>query len=244
MQKGAFWVQDDEERKCEGGGFDWEVAISSHNENMTIQALLDTLTALQSGYETSIAEDTRILANSDDGIGKELSPTRRASVSLRKREKELIESVIDFLDTRRRNLDNITYQIDIVRKKEEDRKRRIAERKAWRERIFEELEKKPLVEIPVDLGAGKKATYTVMEGDDIEKTAMAFGIENQLTYAGLDQIKAIAKQRIAAIPQHPIEFFMPVILADGVRVAIRVNRGRKRDSGSGQVLRKAWCSRG
>ena len=225
MQKGAFWVSDPKDRKCEGGGFNWTVAVSAENENTTIQALRDTLEALERDYDTTRQEDARILDDHYDNRVP-LSPLRFNAVLLRLREKTLIAGTVDWLDARRANLSNLTYQIEEVRAAEEARKLRVEERKAWRAKVRKELAETPLVAtVPINLGptAGGEVKFTWKEGESLEDAALAFGVKHGLTYDGLDQLKAAARPRIPE--QKRVEFFMPVVLADGIRAAIRVNVG-------------------
>merc|ERR1711991_623740 len=109
MQDGAFWA---EEKKCEGGGFDWQLPISIHNENLTINALEGTIKTLQKGYKTTIEEDDNLLQMSP------ISKITRAAIAVRKREKQLIESVLAFLADRRANLESLPHQIEAIKEKE------------------------------------------------------------------------------------------------------------------------------
>merc|ERR1719399_2473350 len=118
MQDGAFWA---EEKKCEGGGFNWTVPISMENENTTISSLVGTMTALHKEYKSTIEEDESLLELST------LPKMMRAAVVVRKREKELIQSVINYLEKRRTQLVNLTYQIEEVRASERIRKKRMKE---------------------------------------------------------------------------------------------------------------------
>jgi hypothetical protein len=102
----------------------------------------------------------------------------------------------------------------------------VKERQAWRERIKEELSQPvPVASIVINLGeeAGGEVNFTWFEGESLEDAALEFGVKHGLTYDGLDQLKAAARPRIPK--QKHVAFFMPVVLADGIRAAIRVNNG-------------------
>ena len=244
MQKGAFWTSDPEDRKCEGGGFNWTLAVSQENENATIQALRGTLTALLEDYSSSEEQDAPIIDAYRSTVGSLdeghlMSLIRFNSVLVRQREKVLLRETISWLDDRLANLGNVTYQIEEVRRKEEARKQRIKERKAWRKRIKEELSKPvPVSSIVINLGkeAGGEVNFTWYEGQSIEDAALEFGVKHGLTYSGLDQLKAAARPRVPK--QKRIVFFMPVVLADGIRAAIRVNEGE-----NATLIADKFCAR-
>ena len=231
MQKGAFWVSDPEDRKCEGGGFNWTIGVSQENENITIQALRGTLSALLEDYTSTEDEDNTMIDAYESTVGSLdeghlMSWIRYNAVLVRHREKVLLRETIAWLDDRSANLGNLTYQIEEVRRKEEVRKERVKERQAWRERIKEELSRPvPVASIMINLGeeAGGEVNFTWFEGQSLEDAALEFGVKHGLTYDGLDQLKAAARPRIPK--QKHVAFFMPVVLADGIRAAIRVNTG-------------------
>ena len=241
---GAFFG-DADDRECEGGGFDWDMGVSPTNENATIQALMDTLDTLLDGYSTTVAQDDAIL--NDNRVM--LSPIKHSAIELRRREKLLIHGTMAWLKERRVNLltlvvehtETITdddtndtttvttnatfYQIEKVRLKEVARKENIRLRKIWREKIKQELSKPiPVASISIDLGGDiGKVNFTWSEGESLDDAALSFGVKYGLTYDGLDQLKKSAKPRIPKCPR--VAFFMPVVLAHGVRAALRVNEG-------------------
>jgi hypothetical protein len=241
---GAFFG-DEKDRECEGGGFDWDKGVSPTNENNTIQALRDTLNALLSEYTTSIEEDDKLLNNNI----LFLSPIKHSAILLRKREKMLINGTLNWLDERRQNLNTLIYntteininkktnetsvivknetfyQIEKVKLKEIQRKENIKKRKLWREKIKEELSKPiEVASISINLGGDiGKVNFTWNEGESLDDAALSFGVKYGLTYDGLDQLKKSAKPRIPKSKN--VEFFMPLVLGNGLRTALRVNKG-------------------
>merc|ERR1711871_1483348 len=203
MQDGAFWA---EEKKCEGGGFDWQLPISIHNENLTINALEGTIKTLQKGYKTTIEEDDNLLQMSS------ISKITRAAIAVRKREKQLIESVLAFLADRRANLESLPHQIEAIKEKERLRKKALKESKP-----------RAVIEFPIDLGGGRKPNFTVYEGQDLEQVAKFFAQTNGLTDAGLRSIIASARKRVKR--QARLEFFTSIVLAEGLKAGIRVFEG-------------------
>merc|ERR1719421_2279816 len=215
MQDGAFWA---EEKKCEGGGFDWQLPISIHNENLTINALEGTIKTLQKGYKTTIEEDDNLLQMSS------ISKITRAAIAVRKREKQLIESVLAFLADRKANLHSLPHQIEAIKEKERLRKKALKELEEWKKKVAKEESKpKPVIEFPIDLGGGRKPNFTVYEGQDLEQVAKFFAQTNGLTDAGLRSIIASARKRVKK--QARLEFFTSIVLAEGLKAGIRVFEG-------------------
>jgi hypothetical protein len=215
MQDGAFWA---DEKKCEGGGFDWTLPISIHNENLTINAMEDTVKALQKGYKTTNEEDDNLLQMSS------ITKVTRSAIAVRKREKELIESVLKYLADRRANLENLPHQIEAIREKERLRIQAKKDLEIWKKKVQkEELAPKPVIEFPIDLGGGNKPNFTVYEGQDLEQVAQFFAQTNGLTNAGLKSVIANAKKRVKKTAR--LEFFTSIVLAEGLKAGIRVFEG-------------------
>ena len=228
---GAFFG-DEKDRACEGGGFDWDKGVSPSNENATIQALSDTLKTLLHDYSTTVEQDDAILNDNT----RMLSPIKHSAIVLRRREKLLLQGTQQWLMERRQNLINLTiesnstnatakendapetfYQIEKVRLKEITRLENIQIRLEWRTRIQKELSKPiEVASISIDLGGDiGKVNFTWHEGESLEDAALSFGVKYGLTYDGLAQLKKSAKPRIPKTKS--LEFFMPVVLAHGVR---------------------------
>ena len=215
MQDGAFWA---EEKKCEGGGFNWTVPISMENENTTISSLVSTMTALQKEYKSTIEEDESLLELST------LPKLMRAAIVVRKREKELIQSVINYLEKRRSQLVNLTYQIEGVRASERIRKKRMKELAEFKQTARKKAFKKVLVvRFEVNLGKKGKQNFTVFEGEDLEKVAKKFGDDFGLKAKVLPKILASARKRIRQQPK--LQFFTPIVLDNGTRVTLRMLHG-------------------
>jgi hypothetical protein len=215
MQGGAFWA---EEKKCEGGGFNWTLPISEWNENITIQTIRDTVTVLQKEYKTTIEEDDNLLQLST------LPKITRAAIVVRKREKELLESVINFLDNRRANLSNLTHQIEGVRKLEKERKARLKEIAEFKERTRAQFSiPKKTVSFPIKLGKGNSPNFTVYEGQDLELMAAQFVQTHGLKEGLIKTIIKNARKRVRKGGE--LEFHTPIILDNGTRVCLRLYKG-------------------
>ena len=220
MQDGAFWA---EEKKCDGGvgdgqGFNWTLPVSVFNENKTIDALLNTVHELQKGYKTTIEEDENLLELSTN------SKIQRSVIVARKREKELLLSVENYLDDRRENLLNLPHQIEAIEEQEKERKRLAIEHEAWKKKVAEEESKpKPVMTLPVNLGKGNRPNFTVHEGEDLEQAALLFAQTHGLTDKGLKSIVKSARKRIQKQPK--LMFFTKIILAEGLAAGIRVMEG-------------------
>jgi hypothetical protein len=220
MQDGAFWA---EEKKCDGGvgdfeGFNWTLPISVFNENKTIDALQNTVRTLQERYKTTIEEDENLLQLSL------MSDIQRSVITVRKREKELLQSVMEYLDDRRDNLESLPHQIEALQEAERERKRKEKEHEEWKLRVAEE-EKKPkvVVSFPIDLGKGNKPNFTVNEGEELEQVATLFAQTHGLTDAGLKSVIKSAKKRVAKQPT--LMFFTKIVLSEGLAAGIRVFEG-------------------
>ena len=70
------------------------------------------------------------------------SKIQRSVIVARKREKELLLSVENYLEDRRANLLNLPHQIERIIRQEEERKQRAMEYEAWKKKVAEEESKK------------------------------------------------------------------------------------------------------
>jgi len=220
MQDGAFWA---EEKKCDGGvgnfdGFNWTRPISVFNENKTIDALQNSIRTLQERYKTTIEEDDNLLQLSL------MSDIQRSVITVRKREKELLKSVMDYLDDRRGKLESLPHQMEALQEAERERKRKEKEHEEWKLKVAEEEKKpKPVISFPIDLGKGNKPNFTVNEGEDLEQVATLFAQTHGLTDAGLKSVIKSAKKRVAKQPR--LMFFTKIVLSEGLAAGIRVFEG-------------------
>ena len=93
---------------------------------------------LQERYKTTIEEDENLLQLSL------MSDIQRSVITVRKREKELLQSVMEYLDDRRANLESLPHQIEALQEAERERRRKEKEHEEWKLKVAEE-EKKPKV---------------------------------------------------------------------------------------------------
>ena len=146
-QAGAFWT--DEDKRCEGGGFNWTRPISSENENRTLTAIKETLELLLKSFPSSAEEDRALL---EEGESKDFGPIRRAAILVRARERRILEGSINGLDTRLASLGNLSYQITEVREAEARRLAEIERRRRFKEDALREfLAREVVVEVEVRL---------------------------------------------------------------------------------------------
>jgi len=173
---------------------------------------------LKKGYKTTNEEDESLLQMSS------ITKVTRAAIAVRKREKELIESVLAYLADRRANLENLPHQIEAIKEKERLRIKAKKDLEIWKKKVAKEESKpKPVIEFPIDLGGGNKPNFTVYEGQDLEQVAMFFAQTNGLTDAGLKSVIANARKRVKRSAK--LEFFTSIVLAEGLKAGIRVFEG-------------------
>ncbi len=146
-QDGAFWTN--EEKRCEGGGFNWTRAISEENENRTISAIRDTLDLLLQSFPSSAEEDRALLEEEDS---EDFGPIRRAAIIVRARERRILEGSIAGLDARLGALGNLSYQITEVREAENARLAEIERRRRFKEESLAEfLAREVVVQVEIKL---------------------------------------------------------------------------------------------
>merc|ERR1712054_178756 len=176
---------------------------------------VNTLCPMQGG---AFWEDENLLQLST------LPKITRAAIVVRKREKELLESVINFLDNRRANLSNLTHQIEGVRKLEKERKARLKEIAEFKERTRAQFSiPKKTVSFPIKLGKGNSPNFTVYEGQDLELMAAQFVQTHGLKEGLIKTIIKNARKRVRKGGE--LEFHTPIILDNGTRVCLRLYKG-------------------
>ena len=169
-------------------------------------------------------------AETDDDMG----PLRRAAIEMRMREKKLLNRTLMDLEEHKTQLANLTYQISEVRRKEAERQRRIKEAREWKENVRKEAAVVPtVVDIPIDLGSGQSANFTVYEGDDSTAKATEFGEKYGLTKDGQAALISAAKKGIKEDKKHII-FTYAVFLDNGTKTTFRLRAG---DNGTEEVLK-------
>ena len=144
-QDGAFWTNED--KRCEGGGFNWTRAISEENENRTISAIRETLDLLLQSFPSSADEDRALL---EEDEADDFGPIRRAAIIVRARERRILEGGIAGLDARLASLGNLSYQITEVREAEHARLAEIERRRRFKEDALAEfLAREVVVQVEV-----------------------------------------------------------------------------------------------
>ena len=186
-------------------------AISFDNEKAVVKTLKSSISALLSGYPTSMEEDLRLLSLNDEEEqedyikgGVYIGEIKRQSIRLRVREKGLLFSAARFLDVYDTEIEmgNVTFQI-VEKRLERERADAVAEeRKRYVETIRQKaLERSQVALVEVDLGSNKpKANLSLLEGNDIKQAVIQFCRDNKITDGA---VVPILEKALRDRVQHP-----------------------------------------
>ena len=127
-------------------------------------------------YPSTIEEDRELLLNHHNDVGEALSNTMLGAVSIRLREKEMLDSTLEYLHTYEvivRN-NSIDFQLEM---KQIEREEADIKENARQEFIREIRERAavtpPLANIEVNMGESfPKANLTIQEGQDLRRTGI------------------------------------------------------------------------
>ena len=238
---GAFWTSDGDEKRCQGGGFNWTRPISEENEHQTIIALRQTTISLLSNFPSTKEEDDRLLEESADGVEQiMMGPIKRNAILIRARERRILYESIFLLNQRKRNLKQLSYQITEVREKEQERKRLLEEKARFKERAVEEflsrnvLINMSVVEVSDKNSAITNTNFTVCEGDNLELLARTFVNKHGNGQIDTPTLVSRAKKELLKSPTKQIIFMFPVVLSNGTRTILRM---RQQDDGTEEVMK-------
>jgi hypothetical protein len=243
---GPFWTSDGNDKRCEGGGFNWTRPISIENENKTITALKQTLISLLNGFPSSKEEDTALLEESSmSGGTSDIGPIKRNAILIRARERRILQTSIYKLNQRRRSLLHFSYQITEVREKENKRLKLIEEKLNFKKKAVQEfLSRDVLINISViedlkdteDAKDHTVANFTVCEGDNLELLARAYVLQYGNKQNSIDTNKLVTRVKNIFLkkPTKQIIFMFPIILSNGTRAILRM---RQQDDGTEEVLK-------
>uniref|UniRef100_A0A7S1CJE0 Rubisco LSMT substrate-binding domain-containing protein n=1 Tax=Bicosoecida sp. CB-2014 TaxID=1486930 RepID=A0A7S1CJE0_9STRA len=244
------------EPKCAGENFNATLAVSPRNEEAVIDAIRDTIEALEQRHAASEGA-----AAASGASGGKTGPVMISARRLVEREKRMLERSRAFLSlheaaalegaaiaeagnaTRDELHANGTmiYQLLTRIEVQSEAKRVAEERAAWVEAARKRQEKpREVVVMSVDLGLEEKVNLTVREGEDLSVVAREFAIEHRLTEAGLSQIIEAAKAR--AVSADMMLLAVPVVTPDGMRRVMVVRVGQGLNESAAHVARTSDMS--
>lgn len=127
-------------------------------------------------YPSTIDEDRELLRNHHNEVGEPLSNTMLGAISIRLREKELLDSTLDYLrdyEVIVRN-NSIDFQLEMKQREREQADIKEAARQEFMREIRERAAvSPPLATIEVNMGdLLPKANLTIQEGQDLRTTGM------------------------------------------------------------------------
>jgi hypothetical protein len=218
-------------------------AVGYENEMLVIDALKSSINGLLSQYNESMKDDIDMLKNhgylekefrtGDDSShgNKRYGPMLTAAITIRMREKMLLESVLIKLDSMKDRLDSgeIEYQLESKRKEREIQNSIEKERKEWLKLVEKEANKtEPLVVIDVNVSdrpddADNKRNLTLWPGNDLNEVVEKFCNENKIhVQESIKALKDALKKGVKAKQWPTLELIMGVIGADGQRHVLGV----------------------
>lgn len=223
---------------CKNVKLDNITAIGYENEMLVIDALRSSVTDLLSQYNETIKDDIDTLKNkgylekemrtsSNSGnSNRRFGPMLTAAITIRMREKMLLESILTKLDEMKTNIDQgeVKFQLEIKQKERLIQNAIENERKEWMKLVEKEANKsEPLVVIDVNVSdrpdnADNKRNLTLWPGDDLNVVVEEFCIKNKIhAQESVLALKNALKERVKAKHWPVLELIMGVIGADGKR---------------------------
>ena len=225
-------------------GFNASEPITRENEALMLTTLTSSIKGLLGMHPTSADEDEALLDAED------LSPKQRQAVLLRKREKELLVSTLDFLrmeteelgsqDERNETESQGRYQIASLMEEERAKEERLEDlrRKLEEERERMNRTKVEVVTVTVNVrkagqpGSAESANLTIHEGDSLVSKVAEFGAKHDLDAQGRAKLENHVKNAIAE--EKPIAALVQAITRYG---AIAVLGAREGDNVTDNVER-------
>jgi len=201
--------------------FNTSLPICRKNEESSILALINSLEALQSGYPTSIDDDESLLMLS---TVTERTPLYAAAVSVRLQEKLLVRDTLKALRERLEMLDELPYQVEEMRRRQELRREMEEKKKAENELMRKKaMEPKLVVSVPVDMGEAGSHNISVYEGQELEAVAKEFVANHTLKAEAVQILVDAVKKKIPE--QAQIELAVPFLDPYGIRRVVSVYQG-------------------
>jgi len=191
---------------CEGGLFRWRRPISRRNEEMTIQAIRDTVGMLLSAYPTHMEDDESLLT-----LSTMTNPRIRSAIQLRIREQALMQNVKALLEEMEEKLETQRYQIFEMPK--------------WRAPLMIApgepppiVEEVPIAELPVNFGDGNSHSVRVFQGQTLERAVTSFAAQHLI---GQEDAEKLAAELHKRMPEdHPaaqLHYAISVALPSGAK---------------------------
>ncbi|UPQ97351.1 Rubisco LSMT substrate-binding domain-containing protein [Chloropicon primus] len=207
--------------------FNRSMGITKSNEMLMLQTLEGSVRGLLRKHITSTEEDEAQLESDD------LSAKKRFAVTLRLREKELLQSALAFLEDEIEGLegkDPDFFQVAALLLQEEEKQRRLEDlqQKLGEER--ERLSKKAeIVSVTINVQkAGEpdsveSANLTIYEGDDLGDRVREFGDKHALDQVARKRLEMHVKNNIP--PREPIVALLQTITQHGSLEPLGLARG-------------------
>lgn len=235
-------------------------AVSQPNELLVINALRNSIHGLLSNYPTTIYEDLKLMQRyeNNDIPTEEVGPVTYNAVKLRYREKEILQSAVEFLADYEAAVNNntVAYQIELKLEERKQADLREAARQEFLALVQERAKIKPeLAFVEVDMGVGKpKANLTLVEGQELKETVLQFCRQHGIKAEFVATLENALRARVKNPP--PLKLMLGVIIPltgdrqilaipDSPDVNATVETGvfcAKHDP-SKDVVNAEWCQR-
>lgn len=213
------------EDNCQQVEFMNYTAVSLNNELSVISAFRSSLYTMLKAFSTSQEEDREILREYDSGISSGLGPIHASAVRLRLREKALMISAIEFLDSYEESVKTgaVEFQLEMKIKEREVEDLREKERQKFAEEVkMKAAIRDPLVVLPVDLGPNTEPglNITIREGDDLIEIIRTFCIKYGVATKDVGVLETSLRNRI--VHPQPLALLMGVVVPSGERKILSV----------------------
>ncbi|KAK3247894.1 hypothetical protein CYMTET_42624 [Cymbomonas tetramitiformis] len=206
---------------AETGGFNWTLPISRDNELATLDSLMDSVDSLMRWYPTSMEEDEALLTLST--LGRRV----RAAVTVRLREKRMLQSAMHHIRDLKANVGNLTYQVELRQQARERRAQEVeeaAERERERlERLREYISAKDVAEISVDLGLEEPVKLVVKERESLDVVVADFASKYRIGETDINVLKAELRKKMQPVPV--LIAALPVVHEDGSHTLLSFKEG-------------------
>jgi hypothetical protein len=216
------------EDNCQHVEFMNYTAVSMNNELSVISAFRSSLNTMLKAFSTSQDEDREILREFDSATKSSLGPIYASAVRLRLREKALMLSAIEFLDSYEESVHSgaVEFQLEMKIKEREVEDLREKERQKFAEEVkLKAAIRDPVVVLPVDLGPNTEPglNITVREGEDLVETIRSFCVKYGVASKDVSVLENALRSRI--IHPQPLSLLMGVVVPSGERKILTAAEG-------------------
>lgn len=174
-----------------------------------IKAFRGSINGLLDSYPSRIEEDRQSLDDADH-----LGPIMIEALKLKVREKEMLLSSLQFLGEYEQDVlgGKVSFQLLMkMKEREESDRREEAHRRFVAEVRAKALERLPIAQVEVDMGADiPKANLTLFEGEDVKQTVTAFCRNRSIDLSNLPNLEKALRARVISPPPLQLVSSFPV----------------------------------